>query len=193
VLGSASLNDATVSMPLVELRPDGFDLDLRYATADNLAGRPIYRRAAGFLHPDAASALGRAAAIAEAQGWRLRVYDAYRPVAAQWALWHALPDPRYVADPREGSSHNRGVAVDLTLADRDGVPLDMGTGFDAMTVLSSHGSTAVPVEAQRHRAMLAGIMAIAGWTLYPHEWWHYQLPHAEGYPVIEGEADRTGL
>jgi hypothetical protein len=118
-------------MPLREITHPAIDVDLRYATPDNFTGKTIYDHAVAYLHLDALAALTRAAELAAAQGLRLRVLDAYRPSAAQWRLWAALPDPRFVADPRLGSMHTRGVAVDLTLCDENGEPLDMGTAFDA--------------------------------------------------------------
>ncbi|ACI99992.1 D-alanyl-D-alanine dipeptidase [Rhodospirillum centenum] len=177
-------------MPFVTIAPPavGLDLDLRYATPDNLTGSPIYARPLCLLHPDAAAALGRAVALAAAQGLRLRVFDAYRPPAAQWRLWRAFPDPDFIADPRTGSNHSRGVAVDLTLDTEDGTPLAMGGGFDAMGPLAAHGCTAVPVQAQRNRCLLAGLMVSAGWQPYDREWWHYQLPGAAAYPLVEDGA-----
>jgi D-alanyl-D-alanine dipeptidase len=171
-------------MHLLEIAHPAVDIDLRYATRDNITGRPIYRRAVALLHPRAHAALGRAADLASAQGLRLRVYDAYRPTEAQWALWEALPDPDFVADPRLGSSHGRGVAVDLGLADPSGRVLDMGTGFDDMTERSHHGRLDLPAAAQRNRALLLGIMVAAGWAHYRVEWWHYNLPDADLYPLL---------
>ena len=136
------------------------------------------------LHPVALQALVRAAALAAAQDLRLRVLDAYRPSAAQWRLWQVLPDANYVADPRQGSIHNRGVAVDLTLTDADGVPLDMGTAFDDMTVQSGHGRTDVPVQVQRNRLLLLGLMALSGFAHNDFEWWHYNLPDWQSYPSL---------
>ena len=107
-----------------------------------------------------------------------------RPVEAQWALWNAKPDPEFLADPRRGSPHSRGVAVDLTLLDGDGRELDMGTAFDAFTPLSHHGRTDVSPEAQRNRLLLMGLMTAAGWDFYRNEWWHYQLFDARRYPLV---------
>ena len=165
---------------------DGVLLDLRYATADNLTGRPIYRRPVALLHPEAHERMLAAAARAAVLGLRLRVFDAFRPLDAQWALWAALPDPRFVADPADDSGfHPRGAAVDLTLADRlDGTDLDMGTGFDAMVAQSAHAALDVPSEAVRNRALLLGIMAAAGWQHIASEWWHYQLPEAGALPLL---------
>lgn len=180
-------------MTLVVIDLPSVDIDLRYATTDNLTGRPIYRRALALLHPDALAALARAAVLADAQGLRLRLYDAFRPVEAQRRLWQALPNPDFIADPAEGSTHSRGVAVDLTLAAPDGAPLDLGTGFDDMTPLSYHGATGIPAEAQRRRSQLLGIMAAAGWCHYAMEWWHYQLPDATRHPLLTDGADGPAL
>ncbi|MCC6467103.1 MAG: D-alanyl-D-alanine dipeptidase [Alphaproteobacteria bacterium] len=177
-------------MALVEIAPPAYDVvvDLRYATADNLTGQPIYRRSACYLHEDAAQALRRAMALAEPLGLRLHVFDAYRPPAAQWALWNHMPNSEFIADPRRGSHHSRGVAVDLTLAARDGRKLEMGTGFDAITPLSYHADTAVSHEAQRNRLLLLGLMSAAGWDFYSKEWWHYQLFQPRRYPLVEDGA-----
>ncbi|MFZ4626199.1 MAG: D-alanyl-D-alanine dipeptidase [Rhodoferax sp.] len=171
-------------MPLKEINHPAIDIDLRYASADNLTGSPIYHHAVALLHQDALAALVHAAELAAAQGFRLCVFDAYRPSAAQWRLWKALPDPTFVADPRIGSMHTRGVAVDLTLCSADGVPLDMGTEFDEMTAQSCHARCDIAPQAQRSRCLLLGIMTAAGWDHHPHEWWHYNLPEPTRYPKL---------
>lgn len=175
--------------PLVRVTPQSCDVEiaLAYATADNFTGRPVYAANAGcFLHTDAAQALGRAAALARPLGCRLKIFDAFRPAEVQWVLWNHTPDPEFLADPRQGSAHSHAVAVDLTLVTaQDGAELDMGTAFDAFTPRSHHGRTDLPVDAQRHRALLLGIMVAAGWEYNPHEWWHYQLPGARcRYPLL---------
>lgn len=177
----------TPSPPFVMIAPPRFDvaLDIRYATAANLTGRPIYARPLCLLHPAAADRLAEAVRLARAIGLRFRLFDGYRPPAAQWVLWNALPDARFIADPRVGSTHARGVAVDLTLETPDGVPLDMGTGFDDMGERAYHADTTVPVEAQRNRLTLLGLMTAAGFQHYAYEWWHYQLPDAKAYPPVE--------
>lgn len=168
--------------PLVRVTAEDFDVEiaLAYATDDNFTGRPVYAPGAGcFLHAEAATALARAVALARPLGLRLRLFDAFRPAEAQWRLWRHTPDPDFLADPRIGSAHSRGVAVDLTLVEREnGRALDMGTAFDAFTPLSHHGVLDIPPEAQRNRAVLLGLMTAAGWEFYRHEWWHYQLPAA---------------
>ena len=173
----------------------GVEIDLLYATADNLTGSPIYRRAACYLHPDTAELLARAVELAAPLGYRLKIYDAFRPAEAQWVLWRYLPDPLYIADPRRGSPHSMGAAVDLTLVAADtGQVLDMGTGFDDMRPLSWHGDTNVPALAQRNRAILLGVMTAAGFDFYRNEWWHYQLFKPRGrYPVLSDSVLAKGM
>jgi D-alanyl-D-alanine dipeptidase len=171
---------------LTEIAPPRFDvdLDLRYATANNLTGKTIYRQALCLLHADAAARLDHAVSLARGIGCRLRLFDGFRPVEAQWRLWQALPDPRFVADPRVGSNHSRGVAIDLSLSNHHGQPLNLGTDFDDMSERSHHGRSDLPTVVQRNRALLLGIMVGSGWQPYPYEWWHYQLPEASQYPLL---------
>jgi D-alanyl-D-alanine dipeptidase len=175
--------------PLVPIAPSAFNIELAlaYATADNFTGRPVYRPDAGsWLHADAAPLLTKAAALAYPLGLRLRILDAFRPAEAQWVLWGICPDPEFIADPHLGSTHSMGVAVDLDLIDiATGQPLDMGTGFDAFTPLSHHARLDISPEAQRHRALLLGLMIAAGWEYNHHEWWHYQMKEARSlYPIL---------
>ena len=171
-------------MPLLEITHPAIQIDLRYASANNFTGKVIYDKAVALLHKEAHAALMRAADLAAAQGLGLLVYDAYRPVAAQWRLWEAVPDPMYVADPRVGSMHARGVAVDLNLTGPDGLALDMGTGFDDLVPQSWHGRVDIAPQAQHHRALLLGLMALAGWVYHPREWWHYNLPDPTRFAPI---------
>jgi D-alanyl-D-alanine dipeptidase len=171
---------------LVEIAPPDFDVDvtLAYGTTANLTGLPVYRNAECWLRREAADALASAIALARPLGLRLRIFDALRPVEAQWKLWNHTPDPEFLADPRRGSPHSRGVAVDLTLLDSGGRELDMGTAFDAFTPLSHHARTDVSTEAQHNRLLLMGLMTAAGWDFYRNEWWHYQLFDARRFALI---------
>jgi zinc D-Ala-D-Ala dipeptidase len=171
---------------LVEITEAEYDvvLDIAYATAGNFTGRPVYARPGCYLNREAARLLEEAAALARPLGFRLKIFDAFRPAEAQWMLWRARPDPDFLADPRRGSPHSRGAAVDVTLVDRDGEALDMGTAFDAFTPLSHHATIAIAEAAQRNRLTLLGLMTAAGWDFYRREWWHYQLFQARRYPLL---------
>lgn len=173
-------------MDIVEIAAPAFDVDisLAYATSANITGQPIYRNARCYLNGEAARLLSRAIELAAPLSLRLRIFDALRPTEAQWALWNVDPNPEFLADPRKGSPHSRGAAVDLTLIDAEGRELDMGTGFDAFTPLSHHGRTDVSPMAQRNRFLLMGLMTAAGWDFYRNEWWHYQLFDARRFPLI---------
>ena len=159
-------------------------IELAYATPRNLTGAPVYRTPICYLNEEAALLLARAVGLAEPLGLRLKIFDALRPTEAQWLLWNAKPDPNFLADPRRGSPHSRGAALDLTLIDGNGASLDMGTEFDAFTPLSHHGTTAIPVAAQENRLLLLGLMSAAGWDFYRNEWWHYQLFDARRFPLL---------
>ncbi|MDP3541328.1 MAG: D-alanyl-D-alanine dipeptidase [Elusimicrobiota bacterium] len=173
--------------PLIDLQafiPDAV-LDIRYATKDNLTGRPLYPFAAAFLRRSAADKLSRAAADLRAKGRRLVIYDAYRPLSAQKALWAAKPDPRFVADPAKGSSHNRAGAVDVALADAAGAKLAMPSDFDDFGPLARHGAPGVPPEARRNAEILRAALEAAGFVSYAGEWWHYRDPDAAEWPVLD--------
>jgi D-alanyl-D-alanine dipeptidase len=168
-------------------KENGFDveLDIRYATTNNVTGQKIYDQPISFLHQDAASALKTAIELAKIQGLRLKLFDTFRPIAAQEFLFEKFPNGGFVSNPKTGSvPHCRGVAVDLTLIDEAGKELDMGTDFDNFTDLAKHGSTAISAAAQKNRYILFGIMMTAGWDFYRQEWWHYQLFNPRNYPII---------
>ncbi len=168
--------------------------DIAYATARNFTGKPVYKAAKCFLHENAAAKLREVITQAEALGLRVKIFDAFRPSEAQWILWNHTPDPDFLADPRRGSPHSRGCALDLTLCHRDGTELDMGTAFDAFTPLSHHGMTnGITPAAQANRLLLIGIMTNAGWDFYRNEWWHYQLFHARDYPLLTDKDAETGM
>ena len=172
---------------LVEITSANYpvDIDLVYASADNLAGRPVYAAARCALRPEAAACLLKAAVAAQCAGYRIKVFDAYRPPRAQRIFWALCPDPRYIADANLGSNHTRGTAVDVTLLDDKGVALDMGTGFDAMEDRSHHDRDDLPVAVQRNRSLLLGIMLRAGFRSINTEWWHYELPDSKSYALLD--------
>jgi len=171
--------------PLIEIMAgDDVALSLAYATAENFSGKSIYSHERCYLHPDAAERLHDAIALARRFDLRLKLFDGFRPAEAQKILWDACPNPEFLADPKKGSPHSRGVAIDLTLIDPTGRELDMGTPFDTFTLLSHHGNGEISLEASQNRLFLLGLMTDAGWDFYRNEWWHYQLFDAKRYPVL---------
>ena len=171
--------------PLCIVEPgDGILIELAYATSNNFFGSPLYRLPLCLLRPVAALSLQLAASSLWAQGYLLCVRDAFRPALAQSMLWAAATDKSFVASPRLGSTHTRGIAVDVDLRSLDGTLLDMGSSFDEMSPASAHGATGIAPLAAARRAVLAKAMERAGFERLPHEWWHYQLPQAAKYSLI---------
>ena len=160
-------------------------IDMMYARADNFTGHVLYPNTACFLHSQAEAGLRRAVIGAKAFGFKLKIFDAYRPQEAQEALWAVLPVSGYVADPAKGSNHTRGVAVDLTLLDAMGDELDMGTPVDTMTPASHHFYPVLPPSILVNRMYLLTIMLEAGFVHHANEWWHYQLPDAKSFPLLK--------
>lgn len=177
--GSPLLVDATtVVQDLV--------VDLRYATEDNFLKKKVYPGGARcLLRMETAQLLKKAADQLRPRGLRLKVYDCYRPRSVQWEMWRILPKPGYVADPRKGSNHNRGAAVDLTLVTSDGGELEMPTPFDTFSSAAHHGYTGGSEASRRHRELLRQAMEGAGFKPNRMEWWHYDLPHARIFPVLD--------
>mgnify|MGYP003663426174 CR=1 FL=1 len=177
-----SLNES-----LTEITPADFnvELDLRYATANNFTGAPVYQRGACFLLQESAEKLQRAIDLAADMDLKFKLFDGFRPTEA---LWDHTPNADFLSHPSNGSPHSRGAAIDLTLIDSDGQELEMGTGFDAMTPTSFHGARDISAEAQRNRSILLGLMTAAGWDFYQNEWWHYQLFKPRRYPTLSDKA-----
>ncbi len=169
-------------------------LDITYASSNNFTGKPIYKSSQCFLHTDALTCLLKATELLRPLNLRLKIWDAFRPLSAQHILFHHMPNPDYVGNPEsDPCPHCRGVAVDLTITDRFGRELDMGSQFDDFRPLAHHGNALVSEEAQRNRLMLAGVMNIAGFKPQVTEWWHYQLPNVESYPLIPEAETPEGI
>jgi D-alanyl-D-alanine dipeptidase len=173
---------------LVELR--GLDptikYDVRYATSNNFMGTPFYSSAHAFMQRPAAEAVARAAAELRKLGYGLLIHDAYRPWYVTKMFWDGTPADKhvFVADPSQGSRHNRGCAVDLTLYDlKTGAPIRMTGGYDEMSDRSYPlypGGTSL----QRwHRDLLRHAMEAQGFRVYEAEWWHFDYKDWRSYPI----------
>ena len=162
-------------------------LDIRYATTNNFLGTPVYTEAKAFLQRPAAEALGRAAQKLRQSGYGLLIHDAYRPWYVTKIFWDATPQDKkiFVADPQEGSRHNRGCAVDLTLYDlKTGKELPMTGDYDEMSERSYAfypGGTSL----QRwDRTLLRDALESEGFNVYLYEWWHFDYRDWQQYPIL---------
>lgn len=166
-------------------------LDLRYARPENLFGRAVYPPSARcYLRRDAAERLARAAdRLRKEDGTRLVAFDCYRPHAVQKQMWELFPKKGYVADPKGGSVHNRGGAIDLSLADRDGRPLPMPSEFDEFTRRSWHSYTGGSAVERKNRDRLEAAMIAEGFAPIRMEWWHYEAPGARGWKLLDDSFD----
>jgi len=155
-----------------------FVLDLRYATDSNFVGETMYECGRCFLRPAAALSLVEVQDSLRKRGLGLKMFDCYRPLPVQWKLWNKVPDKRYVADPRKGSQHNKGVAVDLTIINIEtGEALDMGTPYDYFGGEAWHRATVGFEEPTRsNRELILTLMESYGWKRTNSEWWHYSYP-----------------
>lgn len=166
-------------------------VELKYSTTDNFIGRDVYGELTrAYLQPEMARRLAKANALLQKEkpGYRLLVYDAARPNSAQYDLWDALDHlkiparskTQYVADPRIGSNHNFGCAIDLTVVDEKGIPLDMGTKFDFFGPLAYPRSEQemlkkgkLTVKQVENRQLLRKVMTQVGFKVNTTEWWHF--------------------
>ena len=146
---------------------------MAYADTANFMHAKIYPCARCFLRPEVAEALDKANEIAKDKGVKLVIYDCYRPYPFQQVMYDIVNDPRYVAPPGKGSNHNRGAAVDISLADGSGELLDMGGAFDDFSEISHYDSGNVSKIGRKNRKLLRNIMKKAGFTPLPSEWWHF--------------------
>ena len=180
-------------MKLIEIKKNIFDvnLDLKYASHDNITGKKIFHENQCFLLEEAADKLLDAINIAQDLGYNFKIFDAYRPSYVQKALWEFDPNPEFLTNPKKGSPHTRGIAVDLTLIDFQGNELDMGTKFDDFTKNAYHLSKNLTKEVKVNRRILLSIMTLAGFDFYQKEWWHYQLFNSSNYPLIHNLTDNV--
>ncbi len=166
--------DTTQWTDLAKAAPD-IILDLKYASKDNFVKTKMYECGRCFLRPPVARAIIKVQKTLKARNLGLKMFDCYRPRPVQWKLWEKLPDPRYVADPRKGSMHNRGAAVDLGLTDQNGKELDMGTPFDFFGERAYQTYTNLPDSILQRRQLLRETMAANGFRSIRTEWWHYNF------------------
>jgi D-alanyl-D-alanine dipeptidase len=161
-------------------------LDIRYATSDNFLSTPVYSSARAFLQAPAAEALLRAHRELLKQGYGLLIFDGYRPWYVTKMFWDATPPDKheFVANPAEGSRHNRGCAVDLSLYDlKTGHEIEMTGGYDEMSERSYPDYDGGTAEQRAHRQVLRHAMEEQGFSVFPSEWWHFDYHDWKEYAI----------
>lgn len=153
---------------------DDFVYDIKYATADNFLKQAVYDCPECYLKKTTALALIKANDMFKQKGYKILVYDCYRPLDVQKKMWAILPGTHYVANPKKGSKHNRGAAVDLTLIDKNGQIVDMGTPFDFFGKEAHQTYTKLPKEILENRKLLRETLNAANFRHISSEWWHYE-------------------
>ena len=170
---SSIVNDTTF-VNLKEYSQD-FVYDMKYATTDNFLKAKVYDCAECFLRLKTVNALVEVNKKFIEKGYKIKIFDCYRPLDIQKKMWKIVSNPEYVANPAKGSIHNRGGAVDITLVDHNGDELDMGTSFDFFGIEASHNYQNVSEEVKKNRLLLKTTMIGSGFNSFDSEWWHYNL------------------
>lgn len=159
-------------------------VELKYAAQDNFTGQVIYDFQDAFLRYGTVKKLMAVQETLGEIGLGLKIWDGFRPVAAQFKLWEVCPDPAYVANPEKGySNHSRGNTVDVTLVDKDGREIEMPTGFDDFSALADRDYSDCPETAAQNALLLQNMMEAYGFRGYFGEWWHFA--DEDTYPVEE--------
>ncbi len=165
---------------------NGLKLDIRYATTNNFTKQQIYTSPLAFLRKPAALALAQVQDSLRKLNLGLIIFDAYRPYSATVKFYEIIKDTRFVADPKVGSKHNRGCAVDVALYDlKTGEIVPMPTEFDDFSEKAGANYPNLPKTVLYNRSLLSGIMQAFGFTIYPDEWWHFDYQNWGNFPLMD--------
>lgn len=157
-----------------------------YATTQNFTGQVLYRQPELYLRKEAAEKLLLVKDSLEKLGLGILVFDGYRPYRVTQKMWSIVPDDRYAANPANGSGHNRGVSVDLTLTHlADGRELEMPTGYDNFSDTAHYAFSNLPNTVLNNRTLLKGVMEHYGFKALSTEWWHFGLADPKRYHLID--------
>ena len=178
------------SLAMLELKQEIPNLvyELRYASKDNFMKKRMYPKNTRntFMRLPAVRALKLVQLELNGKGLGLKIWDAYRPYSVTESFWELVKDERYVADPKKGSGHNRGIAVDLTIIElASGRELNMGTGFDNFSDTAHHDFQNLSALVLDNRRLLKSTMEKYGFVSFASEWWHYSLPNANAYALLD--------
>lgn len=176
------------AMELVELIGviPSLGLNIKYATTENFTGMAVYAAARAFARKPVAAALAQVQNHLAEHGLELLVFDAYRPYSVTVKFFEIYPDPTFVADPANGSRHNRGCAVDVSLVySATGLPVEMPTAYDDFTERAHPNFQELAENQINNRDFLIQVMAANGFTVYPSEWWHFDFVGWEDFPLMD--------
>jgi zinc D-Ala-D-Ala dipeptidase len=182
---------------MVDLKKNipGIVLDLRYSGTNNFMHQKLYPPiTTTYLRKAAADSLSVIQSQLQQMGFNLKIFDAYRPYSVTEKMWEPVKDDRYAADPKFGSGHNRGVAVDLTIINATtGEELNMGTDFDNFSDTAHHTFTNLPEDVLQNRLLLKKIMVQHGFKPLDTEWWHYSLFNAKEFELLDIDFKKISL
>lgn len=186
LLQSEIAADSNKKMEDVKKAIPALSLDLKYASRQNFMHRRLYPfLQTTYLRLPAVNALRKVVEELQAKNLTIKIFDAYRPYSVTEEMWEAVKDSRYAADPSTGSGHNRGIAVDLTLINLDTKKeLPMGTGFDNFSDTAHTDFMELPDSVLQNRRLLVTVMAKYGFKSLRTEWWHFSLPDASSYELL---------
>ena len=173
---------------LVEIRKyiPSIVLDIRYATTNNFTHHQMYPQAKAFARLPVVLAIKQVEASLAKQGLGLKIYDAYRPYSVTVKFYQLVSDTNFVADPRKGSKHNRGCAIDLSLINlKTGKELDMPTGFDSFSKRAAAAYPNLPKQEIDNRGLLKKVMEAHGFKQLKTEWWHFDFNGWQNYELLD--------
>jgi D-alanyl-D-alanine dipeptidase len=164
----------------------GVVLDIKYATKENVFYTKLYPKPIALIRLPVAKALANAQKDFQEKGYGLKIYDGYRPYSITVQMYEILPDTVYMGLPWQGSKHNRGIALDLTLVNlKTGEELKMPTPFDALVYASHPEFMKLPSSTIQNRELLKSVMKKHGFKVDPVEWWHYNYVDSKAYELLD--------
>lgn len=186
-LKSQIQKDSSLQMVDLRARIPTLLFDLKYATSNNFMQEKLYPPiTTTFLRRPAANALAEVVMYLKEKGYGIQIWDAYRPYSISEKMWEKIKDPRYVADPAQGSGHNRGISVDLTLINLNTLKEElMPTKFDNFTDTAHSNFMNLSSQVLKNREILTSAMEKFGFIQLETEWWHFYLPNASNYNVLD--------
>lgn len=184
-LDSCKKNDNNCLVEIKKAIPSIF-LDIKYATTDNFMKQVMYKQARAFARKPVVAQLKKIQAALRPQGYGLKIFDAYRPYQITLAFYKNASDKNFVANPKKGSKHNRGCAVDLTLVDlKTGKDVPMPTPYDSFAAAAAANYTQLPTNLIKNRDFLIERMQRYGFRVIANEWWHFDYIGWQNYSLMD--------